>query len=603
MTTLTADDGTVVRDLNGNGLIDPYEDPRLPTERRVADLLRQMTIEEKVGQMFQTMVMVGPGDALDDGSPGAVTEMVAEQAMTHFNVLFINDVVEAAAWHNRVQELAAGSRLGIPVTLSTDPRHGGIDNAAATFSSGAMSRWPEANGFGAIGDVDVVRGFADIARQEYCAIGLRAALHPQIDLASDPRWGRQNATFGTDAELSGAFARAYLEGFQQARLGKSSVACMTKHFPGGGPQLDGEDPHFAYGREQVYPGNRFDLHLLPFRAAIDAGTSAIMPYYGMPVGLEYGGRPVEQVGFAFSRQIMTDLLRDELGFDGVICTDWGLITEKQVFGEVMPARAWGVEHLSEAARLKKLIDAGCDQLGGESCTRLLLDLVESGEVSETRIDESVTRLLAVKFDLGLFDDPFVDLSAIASIVGRDEFVAAGYAAQQRSVTVLANDDTLPLTPGSRVHAVGFDPGGVEGIEFVDTPAEADVAVVRIACPHEPRSDSFLESFFKAGDLEVDVDTVAMLAELASEVRVVLDVHLERAAVLTPVMPHVGALVGTFGSSAPALFDVLRGDVQPGGRLPMELPGSMTAVEASRPDVPNDTEEPLFAVGHGLSFER
>ena len=106
------------------------------------------------------------------------------------------------------------------------------------------------------------------------------------------RWARANGTFGEDADLSAEMIAAYIRGFQGEKLGRESVACMTKHFPGGGPQMNGEDAHFPYGREQVYPGGRFEDHLLPFRDAINAGTSAIMPYYGMPVGLSRDGEAI-----------------------------------------------------------------------------------------------------------------------------------------------------------------------------------------------------------------------------------------------------------------------------------------------------------------------
>nr|BFE88708.1 hypothetical protein GCM10020093_113090 [Planobispora longispora] len=189
-----------------------------------------------------------------------------------------------ALWHNRLQEMAAGTRLGIPVTVSTDPRHAFTDNPGTAMLAGAFSRWPEATGLAAIGDADLVRRYADVVRREYLAVGIRVALHPQIDLATEPRWSRISGTFGADAGLTSRLVTAYLEGMRGPGPGAEAVACMVKHFPGGGPQKDGEDPHFAYGKEQVYPGGNFDYHLEPFRAAVAAGATQIMPYYGVPVG-------------------------------------------------------------------------------------------------------------------------------------------------------------------------------------------------------------------------------------------------------------------------------------------------------------------------------
>ena len=236
-------------------------------------------------------------------------------------------------------------------------------NPGAHMTTQAFSDWPEAPGLAAIGDEALVEQFADIARQEYLAVGLRAALHPMADLATEPRWARVNGTFGEDNQLAARLTAAYIRGFQGAELGARSVACMAKHFPGGGPQKDGEDPHFGYGREQVYPGEHFDYHLPPFQAAIDAGIAMIMPYYGMPVDTEY-----EPVGFAFNKGVITGLLREEFGFDGVVCTDWGPLTDAHVAGTVFPARAWGVEQLSLEERTLKALEAGVDQFGGEHCT-------------------------------------------------------------------------------------------------------------------------------------------------------------------------------------------------------------------------------------------
>jgi beta-glucosidase len=505
---------------------------------------------------------------------------------------------ELAEWHNRIQELAASTRLGIPMTISTDPRHHFSENPGAAMLAGPFSQWPEALGFGAIGDKDLVERFADIARQEYIAVGLRVALHPQIDLATEPRWSRQVATFGENAELTSRLGAAYIRGFQGGELGAASVATMTKHFPGGGPQKDGEDPHFAYGREQVYPGDNFEYHLKPFEAAIRAGASQMMPYYGMPVGTEY-----EEVGFGFNKSVITGLLRERFGFDGIVCTDWGLLSDASIMGQPFPARAWGVEHLSVEDRMAKVLEAGADQFGGEAIPEVLVSLVRSGRVTESRLDESARRLLREKFVLGLFDDPYVDVERAESIVGRADFRAAGEAAQRAAITVLAHGDgtpTLPLARGIRVYVEGIAPEVAAAYgEVVARPEQADVAIVRIGTPYEVR-ETFFENFFHAGSLEFGAEQIERITALAGIVPTVLDVFLDRAAVLTP-FHGVTALVGDFGASGAAVLDVLFGVVPARGRLPIELPSSMAAVEASRPDVPSDTADPLFPFGHGLTI--
>ncbi|WP_426737944.1 glycoside hydrolase family 3 protein [Plantibacter sp. 2H11-2] len=578
----------------------PYRDASLPVEDRVEDLLGRMTVAEKSGMLFQTMIAPGP---IDEANPhmglASGEHMIGEQLMSHFNVLgTAPDTTALAEWTNALQERASRTRLGIPVTLSTDPRNHFTDNVGTAARAGAFSQWPETLGLAAIGSVDLVEAFADTARQEYLAVGIRLALHPQVDLATEPRWSRIGGTFGEDAELSAELVVGYIRGFQGAELGPQSVSTMTKHFPGGGPQLDGEDPHFAYGREQVYPGDNFDYHLIPFRAAIAAGAAQMMPYYGMPVGTGH-----EEVAFAFNHGIITGLLREELGFDGIVCTDWGLVTDTSIMGQDMPARAWGLEHLDELSRVERILQAGCDQFGGEARPELVVELVEQGRITEDRVDASVRRLLREKFVLGLFEQPYVDAGAASGIVGRADFVAAGEAAQRRAFTVLTNvEETLPVrSPRPRLYLEGVDPevAGAYG-EVVADPASADVALVRMQTPYEPRPGGF-EAMFHAGSLDIPADEVERLRVLALTVPTVLDMHLDRPAILTGVVDAVAALVASFGGSDAAFLDVVFGRALPEGRLPFDLPRSMAAVEASRSDVPYDTEDPLFRFGHGLTY--
>lgn len=601
-------DGFSYRDLNGNGRLDPYEDSRLSVDERVADLLPRLSLEEKAGLMFQTVIETGQDGSLLE-APGAISKsststVVVAKRMNHFNVHHLPEPSLAARWSNALQELAESTPHGIPVTVSSDPRHAFVENSGVSFSATHLSQWPEPLGLGAIGDPDVVREFADIVRQEYVAVGIRAALHPTVDLATEPRWARLPGTLGANPDLVGTLTVAYLDGLQGPAVGPASVACTTKHFPGGGPQKDGEDAHFPYGREQTYSAGRFDDHLEPFRSAIASKTSAIMPYYGMPIGLEIDGKAIESVGFGYNKQIVTDLLREKLGFDGVVVTDWELVNDNYVGDQVLPARAWGVEELTAEERMLRILDAGADQFGGEECVDLLVGLVRSGRVDEQRIDASVRRLLKVKFELGLFDDPFVDEGAAAALVGNATFRAAGHTAQAESVTVLTNQEgVLPLAGGSRVYFDGMIPEHPSQFDVVSSPAEADVAVVRVNAPWEARDDLFLESWFHQGTLEFPEEQVARIAAIASETSVVLVVNLDRAAILTPFvsMPNVLSLVGVFGASDGALFDALAGRISPRGRLPLELPSSMEAVRDHAPDLPGGSANALFEIGHGLKI--
>lgn len=606
-------DGTVFRDLNGNGVMDPYENPGLPVAERVEDLLGRLSLEEKAGLMFHTMVSAAESGKLGDETPRAgragLREVVAGKFVNHLNFHFVPEPKLASRWVNELQRLAlSSSPHGIPVTLSTDPRHSFIENWGASFTAEYFSAWPEPLGLAAVRDEQLVREFAAIARAEYTAIGIRAALHPTIDLATEPRWARQYSTFGQDNDLVARLALAYLDGFGDQPLGAASVACMAKHFPGGGPQRDGEDPHFPYGREQVYPGGMFEHHLEPFKRVIAHGVSAIMPYYGMPIGLELDGEPIEEVGFGFNRQIITGLLREKLGYDGVVCTDWSLVTESRLHGRQLPPRAWGVEHLSEKERVLKVIEAGCDQFGGEECPELVIELVREGQLTEERIDVSVRRLLKVKYELGLFDNPYVDETLAEERTGLPEYVAAGQRAQARSVTVLRNDAVngaavLPLAPGLRVYSDEVNPEALveAGFTAAADPADADVAIVRVAAPFEFRDHYMLESSFHAGSLEFDSETINRVEQLGAVVPVILVPHLDRPAVLTPLEPHCAAIAAVYGASDTAVLQALTGTVPPEGRLPFQLPRSEAAVIASRPDVPADTKDALYECGFGLEL--
>jgi beta-glucosidase len=588
------------RDLNKNGRLDPYEDPRRPIEERVADLLAQMTLEEKAGLMFHTVVEAGQDGGLDAElrfSQASAREMVERRLMSHFNVHALPEPRLAALWQNRVQALAAGTRLGIPVSISSDPRHSFTNNPVVSLSSGGFSLWPEPPGLAATRDPRLVERFGDIARQEYLAVGIRVALHPMADLATEPRWARISGTFGEDAALAARMVDAYICGFQGERLGPQSVACMTKHFPGGGPQKDGEDPHFDYGKEQVYPGENFDYHLIPFAAAFEAGTAQIMPYYGVPVGAGF-----EEVAFGFNREVISGLLRGRYGFDGVVCTDWMLLTDLEIMGKLMPARAWGAEGLSAAERAKKAIEAGVDQFGGEACPEVIVGLVRAGQLSEARIDASARRILRDKFRLGLFDNPYVDPEAAAAIVGSPAFVAAGEEAQRKSIVLLKNTGALPAQGRPRLYVEGVAPEiAAQYGELAATPDAAELAILRLQAPYEPRDSQPIENFFHAGDLRFPQQELARILAIAARVPTIIDIYLDRPAVIPELAEAAAGLLANFGAGDAAVLDIIFGRARPGGRLPFELPSSMEAVLRQHPDVPYDSERPLFPFGHGLSY--
>lgn len=583
----------------------PYRDASLSVDERVEDLIQRMNMEEKAGQLFQQITFPGPNGTVTNSSSSSIQGL----HMTHFNLnSAITDVRQTAQYYNSLQQLALDSRLGIPITLSSDPRHTFVDATGSQIAAIKFSQWPGSLGLAAIRDAELVHTFADIARQEYKAVGIRSALHPQIDVATEPRWARITTTMGENATLTAELVVSYIKGFHgPGEFGKDSVTTVSKHFPGSGPVQDGEDSHFTYGKNATYPGNNFEMHLIPFKAAIAAGARQMMPYYSRPMGTKY-----EEVAAGMNKGIVTDLLRGELGFDGIVVSDWGLITDGIIAGQNMPARAWGAENLTELERAEKILNAGTDQMGGEQRTDLVLELVEKGIISEERIDMSVRRLLREKFILGLFDNPFVDVDEAVANVGKPEWVAAGFEAQKKSITLLTNKDhTLPLKASdcekskAKFYVEGINATYLEkrDLTVVATPEEADYAFLRLAAPYEPRPGGF-EKNYHSGSLEYNSTEKARQAAIYTAVPTIVDVFLDRPGAFPEIAEQAQALMVNFGTSPEAFLDVVFGKdgSGPEGMLPFDLPRSDEAVEASKEDVPFDTENPVFKFGHGLRYE-
>ncbi|MBK7222058.1 MAG: glycoside hydrolase family 3 C-terminal domain-containing protein [Saprospiraceae bacterium] len=601
--------GRFYRDLNKNNKLDIYEDIQQSIDARIEDLITQMTLEEKAGMMFMNGAPVSqdadPQGRVNLTGPAARMATVVENMnalkMTHFNIWDIpEDPAIFARWYNRTQEAAEKTRLGIPITIASDPRHHLGKNVIGMSSTG-FSQFCEMPGFAAIGDENLVKQFAEIVRQEYMAIGIREALHPQIDLATEPRWARISGNFSEDAKLTARLVKPYIMGLQTSDL-ISGVACMTKHFPGGGPQKEGLDPHFAFQKGQIYPGKNFDYHLIPFEAAFQAGTAAIMPYYGVPMD-----QTDENVGMSYNKTIITQLLREKYKYDGVVCTDWGLISDVPMGpGVVWDARAWGVEKLSAAERVYKIIDAGCDQFGGENKPDLVVQLVKEGKLSESRIDESMRRLLRQKFELGLFDQPFVDDKNVPLVIGRPEAKALGEKTQKISMTLLKNDKAiLPLKKQKhKVYIENIDSATVaQYATIVSSPKEADFAIIRINTPWYPveTKNPFAASFHH-GDLDFKGKEKDKILALLKTVPTIVDIYLDRPAVIPEIASGAAALIADYGASDQSVCEVLFGNAQPQGKLPFELPSSMEAVKNQKTDVPYDSVNPLFKFGFGLSYK-
>lgn len=616
--TLTVDNLSF-KDLNKNGRLDQYEDWRLPVDARVADLVSQMTIEEKAGLMVHASLMgfTGPGGVVLDAPaggggmpPGINLRQGGAEPMDrptpkelvlarHVRYILVRpnprEPAEITArFSNGVQELAESSRLGIPIAFSTDPRHSGQrmpGQQAAEPVAPNLSQWPEQIGFAAIGDPNVVRAFGRIARREYRALGITVTLSPMADLATEPRWNRITGTFGEDAKLAAQLTRAYVESFQGKQIGPESVMTVTKHFPGDGPVKGGFDPHNDYGKWQVYPGNNFDYHLAPFQAAFAAGTGAIMPGYAIPVGKD-------TVGMAFSKTIVTDLLRGKFGFDGLVVTDW------------LRNMPWGVEDLTEKQRQQRIVAAGCDQIGGDNNPKYMIELVKEGAISEARISESARRALKPLFQLGLFENPYVDPEQTKAIVAADEFIQAGLQAQRNSVVLLKNgQDILPLAGKPKLYLENMSKAAASKYgSVVDELKDADLAIIKVNAPfavHEGGGGFFRGAHegtlaYAGAENAKELDAIKRLAAAGKPVVVCL--YLERPAVLSEWIDQVSAVLAHFSASDQALLEIIFGRHRPSGKLPFDLPRDMASVEAQKEDVPHDLKNPLFRFGFGLTFK-
>ena len=536
--------GFAFKDLNKNGKLDPYEDWRLLVDDRARDLAKKMTTEQIAGLMLYSSHQAIPsasggfipgiggtyGGKPFAGSGAKASDLTDQQIrflsddnLRHVLITTVESPEASAQWNNNAQALVEGKDLGIPVNSSSDPRHNTVPSAEFNAGSGGqISMWPGSLGIAATFDPAIMKRFGEIASVEYRALGIATALSPQIDLATEPRWSRFNGTMGEDPDLASDMARAYVDGFQTSEQGFEisngwgyhSVNAMVKHWPGGGPEEGGRDGHYGFGEYAVYPGNNLKDHLKPFTEGafkLHGATgmaSAVMPYYTISYNQDtkYG----ENVGNAYSKYLIGDLLRGENHYDGVVCTDWG-ITKDVSAVDKFEGKCWGVEKLTEADRHYKAIMAGVDQFGGNNEKRPVIEAYQTGvkehgeEFMRNRFEESAVRLLRNIFRTGLFENPYLDPSESRKIVGNAEFMKQGYDAQILSVVMLKNESKiLPLKKQLKVYIpkryspAGRDWFGRETPErwsdpvnpaivtkyfnIVATPQEADFAIVSIASP-------------------------------------------------------------------------------------------------------------------------
>jgi beta-glucosidase len=535
-------EGLPFKDLNKNGQLDMYEDWRLNVVDRAKDLASKMTIEQIAGLMlysrhqsvpvassgmfagtYQGKAFTESGLKASDLSDQQI-EFLTNDNLRHVLMTSVEGPAVAANWNNNMQILAERLGMGIPVNISSDPRHGANKDAEYNAGSGGtISQWPEELGLAATFDPAITRQFGMIAAKEYRALGIATALSPQIDLATEPRWNRFVGTFGEDPSLATDMARAYIDGFQTPEnqiavyngWGNSSVNAMVKHWPSGGPEEGGRDAHFAYGKFAVYPGNQFETHLKPFTegafklAGSTKKAAAVMPYY--TIAYDQDKKNKEHVGNGFSKYIITDLLRNKYAYDGVVCTDWLITGDEGPKPDVFMGKPWGVEKMTIAERHYKVLLAGADQFGGNNDVKPVLAAYQMGvqEIGEQamrqRFELSAVRLLLNIFRVGLFENPYLNPIESNQIVGEARNMKIGYEAQLKSIVLIKNNNqTLPIKTGKTVYIPKrVTPAGInffgmpspEKIEYpvnldrikkyytvTDDPSKADFAIVFINSP-------------------------------------------------------------------------------------------------------------------------
>jgi len=608
------------RDLNGNGQLDVYEDWRKPVDKRVADLVSRMTLEEKAGLMQIT--------SFNTATAG---DYINNRAVVH---LILRDSVSGRALalrNNQFQQIAEGTRLGIPLVFTANPRDHINDNLVFEQVE-AAGQWPGTLGLAATNDLKLIRSFADTVRGQWVAQGIRKMYGYQVDVASEPRWNRVQTTFGEGPWWSAAVTRELVLGFQGQHLGPDSVAETIKHFPGDGAVWKGLDPHFDYGQYAAYPtaGSLFNYQLAPFQAAVDAGTSAIMSYYnnqdnsrdGAQLPASWWQSPTQQfeeVGAAYNKTILTTLLRDTMGFKGYVNTDSG------VLGTGAFATDWGVQSLTIAQKFAKAVKAGASLFSDNPDPSGLIAAVQQGLLTEADLAPSVRHLLTEMFNLGLFEDPYVDPDAAQASLESQEALDLQYRANLQSIVLLRNDTgLLPLSGGKKVYAEVF--AGTRSatqtaalkallaaeptVTVVDTVDQADVALVWL------RPTVFQRPQHDYNDIALGAPTgvdVAKVQAIEAAKPTVLVINLVNPWIINPVESGAAAVVATFDVKGAALLDVLWGRYKPSGKLPLSIPADQAAVDNNAPDVPGYLESFDYAYrnrvndkylfGFGLTYSR
>ncbi len=576
-------DGLRFKDLNKNGALDVYEDWRQPTEARVNDLLSQMTNEQKAFQMLHMTMLKLTESWFSDLNVGFVLD---------HNYMY-ESAEMAALKANEIQALSESAAFGIPVIISLDSVIG-----ASWVRGGTII--PDQITLAATGNVALVKQLNIMQAEEMKAIGVRMSLSPVADIATDPRWGRVQECFGEDIDLATQMVVAAIEGLQgENGLTEASVMACVKHFPGSGPQTAGQD-----GSPLVFDEESLKIHLSIFQAAIDAGAAAIMPY-GYSTVPYLGGDAVDT--FAHESKTVMDLLR-EMGFTGIIQTDWG--------------------NNNTVAAMN-----GADGLGGAG-KRETKKLMQN--LTDEQFNDKVGRLLTAKFELGIFENPYVDVAHAAATVGSDEHYALAKQAAAEAMTLVKYENMAPLAgkkiivagtlaednvalssnwktehyEGKTILAAIREQAGAENVTYIghdvsQVAASYDENTVAIVVSGEATGTH--EPAWGTATLEFPREQTDIVAALeASGVKVVTVVLMNRAYVMTDMVNMSDAVLLAYrpgsAAGADAVAEALFGKTAITGRTPFQIPATMESVLLQREDLAKDIADPLYDYGFGIDVE-
>ena len=597
-------DGYQFKDLNDNGVLDAYEDWRLSPQERAENLLSLMTAEQKAAQMVHLTLVTQKDSWFNKNNVGfaLVYEYIFEpeeeedEEESDETQTPISSARNAAMRTNEIQELSESSELGIPVIFSMDTEAGAAFVKDATYLPDEINQ-------GAAGDVELVTRLNEVLKEELKAVGVRMALSPDADLITDPRWGRNQECYSEDVETVETMIAAAVKALQgENGLDENSVMATVKHFPGAGAQTNGVD-----GSPLTISEDSIDLHLAGFKAAIDADVAAVMPY-GYSTVPYLGGDAVDNSADQ-SAAVMTDLLRGELGYEGIIQTDWGL-------------------NFVGAA------NAGADVLGGAG-VRSTAQLVDG--VDEALLTDACRRILIAKFQMGLFENPYVDEDAAEEIIGSDEHKAVAKEAAAKSFTLVKYENAASLADqsfivagelasdvrclnsgwtakepveiaGTSILTALQEKAGADNVTYITSAEEvpADLSGVTAVVVVGEKSGTH-DPAWGAATLEFPEEQTALINALdKAGANVVAVVVMNRAYVLTPIVNAADSVLVVYRPGvtcgAEAVADCLFGETAITGRLPFQIPESTEQVLSQREDMPKDIENPLYEYGFGIDAE-